>query len=188
MPENDNNEQLLTSPEDNRYEEALELLEIGEYEKAYALLTSLGKYKDSEEYLSKFYYVPTSGDHKADGGTASAEVTMGSDSLPAKKVLNYFGEIFVYDYTYDTDGNLIKKIYTSSNGDKSIFDYAYDTNGNIIKEVYASFCEGSYESEEVWDYTYDVSGNVIKKVHTGADNEKSIYDYTYDRLGDRVRT
>ena len=116
LPENDNNEQLLTSPEDNKYEEALELLEIGEYEKAYALLTSLGKYKDSEEYLSKFYYVPTSGDHKADGGTASVEVTMGSDSLPAKKVLNYFGEIFVYDYTYDTDGNLIKKIYTSSNG------------------------------------------------------------------------
>ena len=46
---------------------------------------------------------------------------------------NSDGDKTIADYTYDSNGNLIKTVKTNPNGDKNFTDHTYDTNGNLIK-------------------------------------------------------
>ena len=93
------------------------------------------------------------------------------------------GDKTVYDYTYDANGNLIKEVYTYSDGDKTVYDYMYDTNGNLIKEV-KTYYDGD---KTVYDYTYDANGNLVKKVRTDSDGWKEVHEYIYDASGYNVK-
>ena len=48
----------LVSCDSSKYKNAIELISSGNYEEAYVLFKELGDYKDSEEYLSRFWYMP----------------------------------------------------------------------------------------------------------------------------------
>ena len=61
----------------------------------------------------------------------------------------------ITDYTYDANGNLIKEIYTYSDGDKEILDYTYDANGNLIKEIRtASYDNNEYINSATYKLIY----------------------------------
>ena len=134
------------------YNEALELIESGDYEEAYEILKELGDYKDSAELLKNFRFVPSSYVYKelyeGEEYKITASVSLGEGNLPVQVVLIEDGEKYICDYTYDNDGNLIKEVYTDYDGDKSIYDYTYDNYGNLFKK-YWSDSEGEYESGEL---------------------------------------
>ena len=58
---------------------------------------------------------------------------------------------------YDEKGNIIKEIYTDTDG--SVYTHEYDSEGNHIFES-SSMADGSYH-----EFRYDAEGNVIDEVH-----------------------
>ena len=134
-----------------KYNEALELIENGEYVAAYEILDELGDYKDAQQKIENFHYVPVRATYSEEDEIAYVEFFYNKDNLP------------------------IQVVHTDSDGDKSTSDYTYDANGNVIKEVY-TYSTG-YKS--TYDYTYDANGNVIKKVYTDYDGDIDSVDFEY---------
>ena len=196
-----------------KYEHAFELIEGGDYAAAYEIFCELGDYKDSQDQVKKFHYMPTKlvfekiytrkgvrkyeinfslndknlpsqGIVSDDKETVIWDCTYDENGNLIKEVHTYSdGDKYIRDYTYDEKGNLIKKVYTYSYGDKSIDDYTYDEKGNLIKEVHTDYIG----DKSIDDYTYDENGNLIKEVHTYSDGDKYIYDYTYDENGNLIK-
>ena len=159
-----------------KYNEALELIENGEYVAAYEILDELGDYKDAQQKIENFHYVPVRVTCSEEDEITYFEFFYNKDNLPSQVVYTYsYGDKFIEDYTYDANGNVIKEVYTDSDGDKSIYDYTYDANGNVIKEVY-TYSDGD---KSIYDYTYDANGNVIKEVHTDSDGDTNSVDIEY---------
>lgn len=57
----------------------------------------------------------------------------------------------------DENGNIIKEIYTDTDG--SVYTHEYDSEGNHIFES-SSMADGSYH-----EFRYDAEGNIIDEVH-----------------------
>ena len=138
-----------------RYSKALDLIEAGEYNKAYDTLLSCGSFKDSEELLKNFktVYKTQNVYEKFDG------------ELSARTV----------KYEYDEKGRLLRTL----SGDKQdVFNeskYEYDENGNVT--LLASYNQnGLYMKHE---YVYDQKGTKILEKTYDKDNvlsKKTEYD------------
>ncbi len=133
-----------------KYNDALELIEKGEYVAAYEILDELGDYKDAQQKIASFRYVLVMATAcNSDGETEYAEIFYNEDNLPIQEVCTYSnGNKSISDYTYDANGNMIKKVSTDYDGDKYIYDYTYDANGNMIKVVSTDY-DGYIESIDV---------------------------------------
>ena len=104
------------------YENALALLEKGEYEEAKAAFEKLGDYKDAKEYLKHFHYFVSG--VQAEGLTL--KVSFNEKNLPSQCVItNGGGGNAIISVTYDKKGNVTKQTETDYDGDKSITDYTY---------------------------------------------------------------
>ncbi len=85
-----------------------------------------------------------------------------------------------YDYSYDSNGNLIVK--TWSDNDEGILEkasYVY-TDNILTQEVWENYADGNLEGKVI--YTY-VKGNVAKIVESGESGEIEAtwsYQYKYD--------
>ncbi len=244
------------------YEKALVMLANGDYPGAKEAFEKLGDYRDSEEYLAKFYYMPTSFEYDLIGKKGKDGVSYNNIGLPqsqaivrpdAQAIYNYFydengnitkqhatlngaeaQDVYLYEYfynadglrvraefeypgaitgfqtfTYDENGNLVKRNYEDSTGlvyeylseynekgqqtrfeivfngasDVRTTSYEYDKNGMTVKET-TSYQDGFVE---IWDYTYDENGNCISAYLTDSDGDHVRYDYTYDEHGNTVK-
>ena len=189
------------------YEEAISLLESGQYEEAKAIFEEIGDYKDSQKYLSGFRYMVTGMTYQADGETGTITITLDSNNLPTRLSLQN-GEInsayvFVYgeggrivrdemlsnggdsiatDYTYNANGYITKSVCSFSNGTQIVSEYTYDAKGNETKEVTTMG-----ESVTVTDYTYDEQGNLLSEIRVGAYGDQSTTRYTYDESGKMLK-
>lgn len=84
------------------------------------------------------------------------------------------------EYEYDEEGRVIRQTDYSWQSPTSIYDYSYDSAGNLIKEVYSSG-DGSLVRET--EYTYDTAGNLMHELsHTNGEMQYEIA-YTYDANG-----
>jgi len=86
-------------------------------------------------------------------------------------------------YTYDSNGNLIKRITSAGGETTRTYDYEYDLNGNLIKETQTS----SPASTFVYDYAYDQNNNLIKEVRTDSNGRKMTYDCIYNEEGNLIK-
>lgn len=138
-----------------KYNEAMKSLEEGRYSEAYSAFYQLNGYKDSAEQLKNFLSVPT--------------------KIESVSSVGYKDTV---EYSYDENGNVIKRIATSSHGggEQSTSEYTYDTNGRVIKEISGGDCTGGCMS----DYSYN--GNVVKEI-TRCEDGEYITEYTYDENG-----
>ena len=167
-----------------KYDEAISLIDSRDYDAAYALIVELGNYKDAQQKLDNFHYVPVASDVLSNGEISKGECFYSVDNLPIQFInTKSDGVKEIVDYTYDANGNPIKVVFTDDDGDKDIYDYTYDANGNLIKEVH-TYSDGD---KSIYDYTYDANGNLIKEVYTSFTGNKSIYDYTYDANGNKIK-
>lgn len=187
---------LLSCGTASDYREAKALIKKGELEAAYALLLSLGDYKDAEELLARFTYVPVEG-------------SFTSFSAEGKELLGYDHE-FTYDengrpvhycsgsnatsYIYDEKGNLLEERFTNAHY-TYLTAYAYDEHGNRIRMSRGASGKVEYYEE----YTYDENGNLLTEVHFYADStdlhlpieptlrQQEAYAYAYDESGRVIR-
>lgn len=196
---------------DAKYAEAITLLEQGKNAEAYDILKELGDYKDAQEMLTHFYYVPSTVLYFETFGTQKTY----HYTYEQNRLIKIQRENASYVYTYDANGNLQERLIISpdntirsefvhdENGNlckkawyygeeiNRVYEYTYDSNGNIIQEVY-------YERLSVYDpnlpalslqhtidYTYDANNRVVKKVRT-SDSKSTISSYLYDTAGNLV--
>ena len=162
------------------YETALALIEDGNFEDSFEIFKNLGDYEDAKEQLSHFKYIPTK-ISEDDGDTV--DIFLSPKFYSAQFIQTDDYDRFIYDYTFDANGNLIKKVATYPSGNKDTTDYTYDLNGNLIKEVETTYLR----NKNTTDYTYDLNGNLIKEVYTYSNGNKNTYDYTYNLNGKLIK-
>ena len=188
----DNNE---TDIREEKYRNALALLDEGKYKEAYEAFKELGDYQDAKKQLSYFRYVPTHLEMKEEYGdetmTGMYKWVYNENGLPGKIDMSavYGDESFSENMTlaYDDKGNLIQTIQSGYDGDTYIINYTYDVKGNLIKEVETAPDGDKY----IYDYAYDRKGKLIKKTHTTYyDAEETLQhssEYIYDEIGTLIR-
>ena len=92
----------LASCKQKQYREALDLIEQGQIEAAFDALQALGEYREAQELLTHFRYVPTKIVFNYDEEYVVREYTYDEHSLLEQIVVSqsdliYFSEHFVYD-------------------------------------------------------------------------------------------
>ena len=85
-----------------------------------------------------------------------------------------------YDYTYSSDGRLLKIVFKQPRETDVVTEYTYDEAGNLIKTVETS-------AEEVVTVEYDGRGNIKKEETVTSDGGKITQTYTYDERGNKIR-
>ena len=123
-----------------KYKDAYKLIDNGDYEAAYDIFCELGDYKNAEDEVEKFHYLRTSivyeEEYEDEKRTKTITISLNEQNLPSQAIATSDkGDKYIYDYTYDENGNLIKGACTHLNGYKSITDYTYDEKGNLINVV-----------------------------------------------------
>ena len=181
------NHQHVTDPKAQDYENALILLANCDYVGAKSAFEKLGDYRDAQEYLSKFYYMPISFEYDLIDKKGTNDVAYNSQNLPISETtmrsdvqaINKFAyddngniieqtmikntsgepEIYRYVYTYDEQGYLLTANYTGHDGYVASYTFLYDNKGNNTKQIYKDEY-GTYE----YLMTYDENGNMLSQV------------------------
>lgn len=154
-----NDEKLST------YNQASDLLDKGELEKAKELFVQLGDYKDSAERVARFVLLPTRIYAEDDG--------MGD------KIVHY-----QTDFIYNEHGELIKEVgtYTDTEGPEHSKEFTYDESGKVINARMLSEAGESHIS-----YEYNEKGQLVKFVgFTEGCDLGGITIFTYDEKGNCI--
>ena len=169
----------------DNYNKALQLIESGEYAKAYDLLSKNPTYKDTAEILLHFtvYYEETTKlyeSYNSDGSLNISETNrIVQKYAPDGTILSnthYYenGDIGqIVEYIYDENGN--RKFTNLYNRNRELIDqytYDYDENGNLI--LYTNSSGTKYE------YEYDDKGNLLSESYYGLSEKlqtKTVYQY-----------
>ena len=72
-----------SAEDEAKYNQALALIESGDYASAYALFKELGDYKDSATHLGCFYYVATASTYEEEGDSREVTISYNEDNLPS---------------------------------------------------------------------------------------------------------
>ena len=101
--------------------------------------------------------------------------------------------VFAYQYEYDGDGNVIRKVSDTDNNGKAdeIASYQYDADGNVTREAFDADANGN--PDLIKKYAYDALGNLTRfELDHNADGtadeiESWPYRYEYDNQKNLVR-
>lgn len=168
-----------------KYEEAIELLEDGKYEKAYKLFSELGDYNDSAEYLAGFCFFPSGSKYVETDDTDEYFVLteIGSNGLPSKiiyrdvddgEVEEYYSELF-----YDANGNIVQEVFVDSDGSVSYYSYSYNSNGQLLGKYY-ELSDGSIFD---YEYTYNSRGENVGIYYTSSHGDYETIEFEYNSEG-----
>jgi hypothetical protein len=97
------------------------------------------------------------------------------------------GEKTTYIYKYDRKGNLLKELISSSSGEKTTYIYKYDGKGN---EIESSWFTTSGEIGGKTVRKYDQHNNIVSIITYDRDmlvQSKADYQYVYDDHGNFIR-
>lgn len=189
--------------------QAQKLIDQGDYEAAYEMLSEMKNNKKAQALLQNFQYVlvKRESSYLISSNPAYEEVfTYNEHGLLCKSV----SEDTVFDYEYDQNKRLVKTLYNGSLNNEYEYDdkgnlikhtswlgkypqfgyeYAYDDQGRMIREVVLrgnpdfNILELSYTTE----YTYDKDGNMTSRTWTYRNGSTSRTDYVYDKDGNLIR-
>ena len=189
--------------------QAQKLIDQGDYQAAYEMLSEMKNNKKAQALLQNFQYVlvKRESSYLISSNPAYEEVfTYNEHGLLCKSV----SEDTVFDYEYDQNKRLVKTLYNGSLNNEYEYDdkgnlikhtswlgkypqfgyeYAYDDQGRMIREVVLrgnpdfNILELSYTTE----YTYDKDGNMTSRTWTYQNGSTSRTDYVYDKDGNLIR-
>jgi antitoxin component YwqK of YwqJK toxin-antitoxin module len=178
---------------EEKYNNAMALINEGKYLEAYEALKALGDYKDAKTQVSYFRYVPTKIDTvtKLEDGAETGSGTI-NYSYNRKNLLEKFEISSVYSdgttetrnitLTYDDNGKLIHTTEIYDNVPLNV-EYIYDAKGNLIEEKVVE-ADGKQSGSQ---YTYDEKGNLIKLVVVFSDGSKNETEHFYDANGNLIK-
>ena len=167
------------------YENALVLLANCDYMGAKAAFEKLGDYRDAKEYLSKFYYMPTSFEYELYDKKGTNTIGYNGLNLPVRETVMRADVQALYDLVYDENGNMIEQILimnTDTEHQISTYKYSYDTEGRRVSANYLSH-DGISVS---YNYEYDEKGDNVKIKYEDSDVTLE-YFMTYDDNGRMIR-
>lgn len=147
----------------SEYNNAVDILNSGDYDVARTAFVKLDGFKDSEEYVEKFSCLPTY----------------------TEEIIKITGKDEVYnrvDYQYEKNGNILKSTVTDREGNvlsESI--NTYDNNGLLISSEVTEENNNSSSS-----FGYNDKGQITKETITYESGIKVVYDYTYDEFGNNT--
>jgi len=168
----------------DNYNKALQLIESGEYAKAFELLSKNPTYKDTQDILLHFtvYYEETT--HLIETYNSDGSLNISETNRMVQK--------------YATDGTILSYTHYYENGDiGQIVEYIYDENGNrkftnlynsnreLIDQTEYHYSENSililYSSTNTKrEYEYDDKGNLLSESYygqCGSLETKTVYQY-----------
>ena len=111
----------------------------------------------------------------ADGEHSRREYTYTEGKLTREVCAYAVGERDEIEYSWDKNGNLVKKRQTYTGGRSDTYTYTYDEAGNVTSEL-IEYSDGSSETL-THAYTYDTRGNLITETHTYPDGETKTVTY-----------
>ena len=163
--------------------EAIELLNNGKYEEAYAKFFSIKNSTDVSAYLDRFVWVCTGEKYTNHSGTFTRST---------EYICNDYGYVMTAvesdsnggesrtDYRYETDegGKLLEKVKAVNNETVSTVLYSYTQSGLLAEEKYITDAFGEYSIA----YEYDGAGNLVF-VNYGFPEAPYTVEYTYDDQG-----
>lgn len=171
------------------YEEALELLDDGEFAEAYNCLIKCDNYKDAAKMLGKFKFEQTETIYDGEDRVLSTYEYDKNGNLISKINDTNLAMAYRYEYVYDANGNVSEiNEYDPDGTFLGKTEYAYDADGNVILEV--SF-DRDYYVESKDEYEYDKNGNQslwVSYSETGSVSVKEEYENSYDKDKNLVGT
>lgn len=180
-----------------KYNNAMQLLAEKEYLKSYNILKELKQYKNSEEVIENFRFVPKETKHYETGGEADITHYTYNAAENKLKVTNNPQRLYDMEYVFNNNGDCIevtqwgntRKISYDAQGrcvsvsdSDSREEFKYDNNGNLVKET---FC--SDYSVQTTEYTYDKNSNCIRKKWEHSSYGIFTTEYTYDEKGNCIK-
>lgn len=177
------------------YNDAVALLDAGDYEAAIGAFEALEGYKDSAEQITKaqekFNFVKAV-DLINQGADNDAYLILEQiSSLPeAQEYLTQFSLLLTQEqigssitsYEYNDAGQLVSEVLEDGS-DKTITEYTYDDAGNC---VHSSTESGQYTY--TYDYTYDELGDCIEEIFKHSNGRVVTIQYSYDEKHNIVQT
>ena len=121
-----------------KYTEAVNLINNGNYDSAYQILSGLKGYKDVETLLSNFYYIPYEVDY------------MSSYSWP-------------YKFEYSDQGLMEKCTIEYSNGDIETIDFDQDGSLSNYKDIHDNIHSYKYEPDRIYETSTRSNGEVFSE-------------------------
>ena len=165
------------------YSKALSLIEEGKYEEAKALFEKLGDYKDSAEYLSKFYYLPAMIYNDIIGKGGSYEYFFNENNLISKYVVHRDGMDAYCEFFYYENGD-IKQQAANINGAKQSFEYTFNANRKRETSIHEIDGVVTY----LHSFKYDENGNEIEfRINDVNGNMVQLITRTFDELGNPIK-
>ena len=167
---------------------AKQLIEAGEYQKAYDQLLSIKNPTEEEKTLLKGFFFREV-ERTADG-TKTAYSYDERGLLIARNTPTGRTGWVKEEFTYDDKGNLLTIDTTDRDGRWEKIVYTYDEKGNVLTEDYTHYAYTAY----TYTYTYDEKGNMLTKCNS-MDNPnlgetgklQRCYTYTYDEKGNLIK-
>ena len=182
----DNNESAI-DPNAQNYEKALVMLANGDYPGAQEAFEKLGDYRDSKDYLAKFYYMPTSFEYDLIGKKGAEDVLYNNINLPSRQFIMRSDAQAIYEYEYDGNGNVIKQTVKKNGAEGhevSVYEYTYDENNRRVKAEFTFYGVASGFNT----FTYDEKGNLIRQTQEDSQGLLALeYVMSYDEKGNRTR-
>lgn len=88
----------------------------------------------------------------------------------------------VSNKTYDENGRMLTQKDTDYTGDTYSCECTYDTYGNVVKKISARMyvLGNSYTEIEQYTYTYDECGNMLTELYVWENSQVYYATYTYD--------
>ncbi len=172
-------------PKAKDYENALVLLANCDYVAAKAAFEKLGDYRDSEEYLSKFLYMPVSFEYDLIDKKGTNDIAYDSRNLPASETTMRPEAQAICKFVYDDNGNIIEQVMiknTDSEPEVIVYKYTYDDNGRRTGANY-TYLDNLIVS---YTYEYDEKGNNIKQTYQDLTGAAEFF-MTYDENGNVIR-
>ncbi len=166
---------------EEKYNQAFELIESGDYEAAYNIFVELGDYKDAEKEASKFHYGIEKITQKTikDGNEeiVSSTTSYNDKNLPLNTVESRLNNmIHICNYMYNDKAQLVIVLCneTGTGCLCDITEYTYDEQGNKTKEVFYD------DGVNVVEWAYDEKGNVTSEKCRLANGYKYDVEWKYD--------
>ena len=166
-------------------ETARELINTGEYEKAYDLLLSIENPTEEEKALLSGFFFQELERINSSGGIMFRCTYDEKGRLISRHCTpdSYFGP--TEKFTYDEKYNLLTWEITDQDGRWEKTVWTYDERGNVLTEDYSHYIY----SNRKYTYTWDDKGNMLTSyevIHDPTERWHS-YVYTYDEKGNLVK-
>ncbi len=166
----------LIVTDEEKYNNAIKLIEENRYNEAYDILKGIEGYAPAEKALKSFYFVPAKlnkYDPEKEHSLISYDIEYDEKDFITEFILRDYGRETSTKYKYDDAGNMIfSDTSVNAIADATVTN-TFDSDGRLLLST-TTHPDGKTKTEQ---YFYDKDGKLIK--HTLTDYDQAVHTTTY---------